>query len=328
MALAGAADDVPSQTSLSRAEYARRMMRVLAHIDIHLAAPLELKTLAEVAHFSPFHFHRVFAGWTGETLGDYLRRRRLEVAASYFRYQPQRSVLAVALEVGFGSGEALARAFKLHFGCSPTVWRTQHQRDQERAPEPHQSNPDQAGRNPDQALTAAGRDHKGFFGHVPDLEHAMNVQLIDLPESRTASLRHIGPYGPAIGIFWYTQFWPWAREHGLVSGTRYGISYDDPSVTPPNECRYDAAIEVPPDFVATEPARLLTLPGGRYAVARFRGTSAEIGGAWRWMFREWLPSSGQQVDNRPCFERQSPTDVGGMPGEEFICDLCLPVQSL
>lgn len=59
----------------SRAEYQARMHRVLAHIDTHLDEPLDLATLAGVAHFSPFHFLRLFSAWMGETLGDYLRSR-------------------------------------------------------------------------------------------------------------------------------------------------------------------------------------------------------------------------------------------------------------
>ena len=53
-----------------RAEYTRRMNRVLNYIDRHLDQPLDLRQLAEVANFSPYHFHRVFAAWMGETLGD------------------------------------------------------------------------------------------------------------------------------------------------------------------------------------------------------------------------------------------------------------------
>ena len=69
-------------------------------------------TLAEVAHFSPFHFHRLFSAWMGETLGDYLRRRRVEVAAMRLVAQPRVTVLQTALSVGFGSAEAFTRAFK------------------------------------------------------------------------------------------------------------------------------------------------------------------------------------------------------------------------
>jgi len=50
------------------------MHRVLTYIDRHLDRPLELAQLAAVAHFSSFHFHRLFCAFTGETLGDYVRR--------------------------------------------------------------------------------------------------------------------------------------------------------------------------------------------------------------------------------------------------------------
>src|SRR5262245_20670491 len=100
------------------------MHRVFEAIDQRIDQPLDLASLASMAHFSPYHFHRVFAAWAGETLGDYLRRRRVEQAASRLAAQPKLSVLQVALSVGFGSGEAFARAFKARFGCSPSAWRS------------------------------------------------------------------------------------------------------------------------------------------------------------------------------------------------------------
>src|SRR4029077_8321665 len=103
--------------------------------------------LAEVAHFSPFHFHRLFAAWMGATLGDYLRRRRVELAAMRLLSQPRLAVLSAALSVGFGSGEAFARAFKARFGCSPSAWREQHGAGREA-----KRNPDQAHSNPDQGI--------------------------------------------------------------------------------------------------------------------------------------------------------------------------------
>ncbi|MFK5057974.1 helix-turn-helix transcriptional regulator, partial [Klebsiella pneumoniae] len=88
------------------------------HIDDHLERPLDLAELADVAHFSAFHFHRLFAAWAGETLGDYVRRRRLEVAALRLATQPRLSVLEAAVSVGFGSGEAFSRAFRARFGSA------------------------------------------------------------------------------------------------------------------------------------------------------------------------------------------------------------------
>ena len=72
-----------------RCEYEWRMHKVLTHIDDHLDEPLELAALADVAHFSAYHFHRLFAAWAGETLGDYIRRRRVEVAALRLATQPR-----------------------------------------------------------------------------------------------------------------------------------------------------------------------------------------------------------------------------------------------
>ncbi|MBI5258887.1 MAG: AraC family transcriptional regulator [Burkholderiales bacterium] len=300
-----------------RAEYARRMQRVLAHIDAHLAAPLDLKALAAVAHFSPYHFHRVFAGWMGETLGDYLRRRRLEQAAALLRQRPQTAVLSIALEVGFGSGEAFARAFKAHYGHAPNAWRRLR-------------NPDQACRNLDQDGQAPAREDGGTFPTPFPQEPTMmlNVQVMDLSAVRIACLRYTGPYGAPVGEFWAHRFVPWARAQQLAPAPRYGISHDDPSITPPSQCRYDAGVEVPERFVPSGDATVQQLPGGRYAVARFRGTSSEIERAWPWLLGQWLPASGYQADDRPCFERQGPGDEGGGPGLPFTCDICVPLRPL
>src|SRR3984893_5407048 len=117
----------------SRSEYAARMHRVLEYIDRQLDQQLELDTLAKVANFSSFHFHRLFTAWFGETLGDYVRRRRLEVAALRLVAQPRLAVLQVALSVGFGSTEAFARAFKTRFGSTPTGWRDSQRRNRDQS---------------------------------------------------------------------------------------------------------------------------------------------------------------------------------------------------
>jgi AraC family transcriptional regulator len=262
----------------ARAEYARRLRRVLAHIDDHLADPLALKDLAAVAHFSPYHFHRLFAAWMGETLGDYLRRRRLERAAQRLRNDPAVPVLNAALDVGFGSGEAFTRAFKSHFGHAPSAWRRLRKSDQ-------------ACSNSDQVPGLLPPDDEGVFPTFSQ-EPRMKVEVKELPPARIATLRYTGPYGAPIAEFWAQRVIPWARSLGVGLDWRYGISYDDPSMTPPSECRYDAGIEVPDDFVATGAARIQQLPGGLYAVARFHGSAIEIERAWPWMLREWLPDSG------------------------------------
>ena len=78
----------------------------------------------------------------------------------------------------------------------------------------------------------------------------MNVGLIDLPPTRVAYLRKIGPYGPAIGDFWRGVVRPWMLSHGLEHAECFGVGLDDPTITPPAKCRYDACVAVPVGFQA------------------------------------------------------------------------------
>ncbi len=166
------------------------MHRVLEHVDRHLDEPLDLETLAGVANFSAFHFHRLFSAWMGETLGEYLRRRRLELAALRLVSQPDLPVLHVALSVGFGSPEAFARAFKSRFGASPTVWRSKERmRHRKRG---------QANRKPSQAASKRGQAKKNArrnhgVSRVRAQEATMNVTLVDRQPASVAYFRHVGP---------------------------------------------------------------------------------------------------------------------------------------
>jgi AraC family transcriptional regulator len=297
----------------SRAEYAERMHRVLAHIDEHIDQPLDLPRLAQVAHFSAFHFHRLFAAWMGETLGDYLRRRRLEVAAMRMIAQPRLPVLTVALSVGWGSGEAFARAFKTRFGCSPSAWRLS-------------SKNDQSLRKIDQ-VQQRSRSDDGRSSQ-PSLEPSMKVQLIDRAPTRIAYRRHVGPYGAPIHSFWMNEVAPWMQTHDLHARPRYGISHDDPSITDPAQCRYDAAVEVDAAFMPGAGAFVTALPGGRYASTPFFGNSQEIGAAWQSLLRDWLAGSGLQLDARPCFEYYAPDARYEPDSGRFGCDIVIPVMPL
>jgi AraC family transcriptional regulator len=282
------------------------MHRVLGEIDSHLDESLELDRLAAVAAFSPFHFHRLFTAWMGETLGDYVRRRRLELAAQRLIAQPRLSVLEVALSVGFGSNEAFGRAFKARFGSPPTAWR-----------ESQVSNRDQAKSKHDQALGDRRRNHGD-----------MKVTLVDRQPTTVAYLRHVGPYGKPLLDFWTNTVAPWMETNGLLGRPRYGISLDDPGITAPEQLRYDAAVEVPSNFIGAGDHQMTVVAGGKYAAGRFKGTGDQVGDAWAWLLRDWLPDSGMQLDSRPFFEYYPIEAVYDPKTREFECDIFIPVKPL
>lgn len=319
----------------SRHTYVARINRVLDHIDAHLAQPLSLADLAAVAHFSAWHFHRVFQAMTGETLADRVRRRRLEVAAGRLLFLPPEPVLAIALDVGFGSAAVFTRAFSAHFGVTPTAWRRGAFRAWAGQRRLQLSKIHQADRKVHQAVVEAfGHDRTAWpRGRVAVTaepgDAPVKVELRTLPAARVAYLRHIGPYGESGIPRTWQRFAAWCGERGLMQPRRpmYGISHDNADVTPPEKCRYDACIEVDAGFRPEGEIGVQILRGGRYACADFKGTSNQIHAAWVQLC-DWLPDSGWQGDDAAPLERYGTDFEMDEKTGAFHCVLCMPVRPL
>jgi AraC family transcriptional regulator len=103
---------------------------------------------------------------------------------------------------------------------------------------------------------------------------------------------------------------------------------DDRAQEPRRLCRYDAGCEIPSSFVVLGNAQKTVIPGGKYAALSFQGVVSEFEPAWTALLRDWLPSSGLQLDNRPMFEYY-PRDSSYDPSTGVLdCQLCVPVLPL
>lgn len=152
----------------------------------------------------------------------------------------------------------------------------------------------------------------------------MDYQIKELPEVRVAYLRYKGPFGAPIGEFWKEVFTPWVEAFGLQGRVTYGVAQDDPSTTPAAECRYDACVEVPADYEIQPPAKETHIPAGRYAVASFKGTGADVPGAWGAFYGQ-LHGAGL-TDEGPCFERYPANYAMDPASGVFEAELCIPVK--
>jgi AraC family transcriptional regulator len=158
---------------------------------------------------------------------------------------------------------------------------------------------------------------------------AMHVELKILPAMRLAYLRHTGPYGdPGITRTW-ERFGAWCAAQGLMQPRRkmYGISQDNPEVTPAASCRYDACIEVDAAFQPGGEVGVQSFAGGRYGCAGFTGTGADIHAAWMRMHGEWLPRSGWQADDGPGLEIYLEDFAVDSATGAFHCLLCVPLRA-
>ena len=156
----------------------------------------------------------------------------------------------------------------------------------------------------------------------------MKVELKSLERVEVAYLRHVGPYGAQIGNFWIEQVAPWMQTNGLQNVGRYGISHDDPSVTDALKCRYDACVEVPQASFSqgTLSAPLYLADAMPFLSSRATRKRSEPRG--HTSCGNWLPSSGLQMDLRPCFEHYPPQRSGEQSLRSFSCQICIPVVKL
>lgn len=303
---------------------------MLDHIDRHLDQDLSLDRLAAVAHFSRFHFHRVFAAIMGETINGYVRRQRLERVGHMLLCNPYVSVTELGLGCGFSSSAVLSRQFKQYFGCSPTVWRRGGFLEY-RPGGPKDSKIGQQLSNQEQADRLNNRDTPFVFAEKSHKRSSQmnNVVIKNFSPVRVAYMRQIGPYGPQLQELWKKLVtWAKARDLLLDQTLSFGISHDDPRMTVPAKCRYDACIEIAQDYQPDGQVNVSEIPGGKYAVYAFRGAVPEVQQAWQDMFAVWLPDSGFQPDDRPSFERYVGDGNEEQSSKVFSCDICVPVRPL
>ena len=150
----------------------------------------------------------------------------------------------------------------------------------------------------------------------------MTYQIEEMSKNRIAYMRRVGPYG-AGNYSLMKKFKEWAKANGLftASAVILGISQDNPTATPPENCRYDVGIVVSEDFTTMDTdVDVAELPGGRYAVFTIEHTAEAIQEAWSEIFVQ-LSAQGQQPDiSRPILERYIPAMI-----DKRLCEICVPV---
>lgn len=315
----------------AHAEYTARLNRVIDYIHANIETPLPLETLAEVAGFSPFHFHRLFKTLTGETLNDYVQRARLEKAANLLVGRPNDTILAVGVACGFSGAAVFSRAFRTRFGLSPSEYRAQMLAE-------HRKNRKEE-RNPGKEIAPlAAYNEKHAIRTLERSVSQMNVEVKSLPTNHVAYIRHIsgyskGEFNSAINkAFQRVCAWAGARDLFRPDTVTIGIPYDNPDITPNDRCRYDACVTVP-EGVQSEPGSevgIQDIPGGKYAVCRISVSTQEthkIGEAVDALYGEWLPESGYQADDKPALEIYY-NNPDKQPGTWITMDYCLPVKPM
>ena len=295
-------------TSDLREAYLARFRRVLDHIDAHLDDTLSVDRLSAVAAFSRFHFHRQFAALSGMGVARYVQLRRLDRAARQLAFH-KATVLSAALDAGYDGPEAFARAFKQAGGQSPSAFRKQANWEAWHAA----MSPLNLVRS--QTMTPP------------------SVDITEFPETPIALMLHTG--NPRRVPETVQRFIAWRRQSGLSpwSSATFNLLYDDPEAVAPTDYRFGLAAGTGagsgapvPGKVAPNDAGVIAdiLPAGRCAVVRHTGPDASLFATVNWLFRDWLPASGESLRDVPIVVQRLSIGSDG-PDHLARADIFLPL---
>ncbi|PSW06628.1 AraC family transcriptional regulator [Photobacterium lipolyticum] len=277
-----------------KTDYQLRLVPVIRYLEKNYNQPLNLFEVAELAHLSPFHFHRIFKAVTNETLADFIRRLKLQNAAQTLFYK-NHSITRVALDYGFSSSQSLAKAFRGYYGLAPSEFKNCQTVNEfslllQKSKIGH-------------VLSKQGHEATSFIGYsLPCHQQWSETMKTEVFKKRLlAYTRVTGPYGenyePASA-----KLYQWAGAKGLSDGECLFIYHDNPDITPAEKCRTDICITVPDDTEVSGEIELQELPEGGYA--SIRGTVTEksqYGQYWQELLGQ-VVESGLECDKRPCFE--------------------------
>ena len=159
-----------------------------------------------------------------------------------------------------------------------------------------------------------------------------NVKVKDMPEIHVAYVRHIGPYKGDQELFarLFNKLMAWAGPRGLLRFPEtkvMAVYYDNPDIGDESKLRTDACITVPEDTQPEGEIGKTTIPAGKYAIAHFEITVDQYQDAWNAVYGGWLPESGYQPEDGPCYELYL-NDPKEHPEGKHIVDICVPVKPL
>lgn len=280
--------------------YQRRMNEVCDYIYTHLDDELTVEELSRVANFSKYHFHRQFSHYMGIGVFKFIQQLRLKRAAYQLFFHQNTRIIDIALDAKFEYPESFSRAFKKEFNQSPSEFRNQ----------PNWLHWNQQ-----------------YHHRAKALENNMKVDIKSFEETKIAVKEHRA--APELVNESASHFIEWRKTTGLspiTTSRTFGIIYDDPKATAPEDFRFDIcgevkqAIDVNAFGIVNK-----TMPAGRCAVIRHCGSHDDLDAKVHYLYGQWLPESGEELRDFPCFFHYM-NFFPEVAEHELITDIYLPLK--
>lgn len=288
--------------------YTDDILKITKYIEEHLLEDITLDDLSMLVFISPYHLHRIFTAMTGETLGGYIRKRRLTCAAKEL-VEGESKIIDIAVKYNFGSQEAFSRAFKNQFNKTPAKFRTDHKLPLSYIKAPIDS----------KTLFYLLNSNKMEEPKIVTKE-AFKIVGMETDFSRSNNL-----------IPWlWQQFNPRVGEiKGVVGNARYGIC-QNPSHTLATDSDDDTVYR---ELVGVEVKGTTKLPDGmvmkefpahKYAVFTHKGFVSDLPKSYNYIYGQWASTTEYRLVDFYDFELYGDKFIGDSADSEM--EIWVPIE--
>ncbi|WP_035057296.1 helix-turn-helix domain-containing protein [Andreprevotia chitinilytica] len=248
------------------------------YIDSHLFGKIDLDLLSHLACYSPHYFENVFGQHVGSTPIDYVRRRRIQYAASRLRHE-RSSIGELGMQAGFAHYHAFAKAFHRNYGMAAGEWR------HEAGWRDHMTGT--ISRNGPRMPSALDFKLNGIATKEPeDIQQrvAQTTQVVFLPATPVLSKRVVGAWKDSAMTIAMAQFMTELKlQHAFGMNANYiGLFYGDPGMISSADFIFEACATLPSDFPLIKQQK--TIPGGYYAQFVYQAGHP----LFRRLYEDWL----------------------------------------
>lgn len=283
-------------------EWLDMMRNAIDYIESNIDSEIHFDEVAKAAYSSSFHFQRMFHMITGVTVADYIRKRRLTLAAQELAVSSSLKVIDIAIKYGYDSPESFSKAFKKAHGITPTAAR---QTGVKLKAFPRISFHLSLKGDKDMDYKIIEKESFKVIGKTMKLSTKNGENLIEIP-----------------------KFWNKLNDNGIVeklcsltnAQNLLGICMDMEHEK--EQFTYMIAAEninevVTPEFETRE------IHAATWAIFTSVGQMpGAIQKVWERVFSEWFPATGYEHADGPELEVYPPGDLNS---EDYVCEVWVPI---
>jgi AraC family transcriptional regulator len=255
-------------------DYQEKINRVLTYINNHLFEEMNVESIASVSHFSMFHFHRIMRAYLNEPLWSYIIRLRMEGAARLLELTDE-AINEIGFKTGYENPPAFSKAFKNHFGITPLEYRNNK------------------------------ANAKINLIINPQIFITMKAPKIkEIKAMKVIYIQSVGEYGGEKMDETWKKLFDFVKKNKLFSFGMdcIGVGHDDPNITEPSKCRYDACLTIKKEVKPEGEVGVKTIEGGKFAIFRHAGSYDELGNVYNEIYHNWIPENKIELRDVPNFE--------------------------